>query len=511
MSETAQQAAPGAETRTEAFSLTDALSQKADDKVLGGVAKTLGKEFKTRETLQMAERAVLEFCRTTVEDKDLVSDQALETLAAMIAAYDEKLSKQMNLILHHPDFQKLEGSWRGLEHMVFGTETAPDLKIRVLNIRKQEMGAVFKRFKGAAWDQSPLFKKIYGPYNTPGGYPYGVLIGDFEFNQSKPDLDVLKGMAQIAAASHAPFIAGADPKLMNMDSWLELDNPRRLDELFQGPDYAGWQSFRKSEDAKYASLAMPRYLSRMPYGKDNPVEGFDFNEDYSGDSETKHGKYTWSNSAYAMGTNITQAFKQYGWCSCIWGKNSGGEVTGLNCHTFPTDDGGVDMKCPTEISIGDRRDGELADVGLMDLRHWQNTDTAAFGNARSLYQFTEYDDPDATSNSKLNAELPCIFAVCRFAHFIKVMVREAIGQFKERSDMESWLNRWITNYVSTDPNPSEEVKARLPLAAAEVKVEDVPGSPGFYAATFWLRPWFQLQGLKTSLRLVSTLPSKKQK
>ena len=486
------------------YTLTDALKQEAAE-----VRTELGRAFKRPETLGLVEGAVLDLCRTLAARGELVTDDALETLSAAIHVLDETLSRQLNLILHHPKFQEIEGTWRGLEHLVYGPETGTDLKVRVLNITKDEMRNVFKRHKGAAWDQSPLFKKIYGPYDSPGGEPFGVLLGGYHFDHTPPDLEVVKGMAQIAAASHAPFVAGASPGLFNMDSWLELETPRSMADIFQGPEYAGWRGFRAAEDAKYVGLAMPRFLARLPYGKDNPVDGFDFQEEHEGGD---HSKYTWANSAFAMGTNITQSFKFYGWCSCIWGKNSGGEVTGLNCHTFPTDDGGLEMKCPTEISIGDRRDRELAapEVGVMDLRHWHNTDTAAFGNAVSLYQPKEFDDPDATANSKLNAQLPCVFALCRFAHYLKVMVREAIGKFRERSDMERWLDRWIKNYVTADPSPSEDTKAEYPLAAAEVEVKDVEGNPGYYRATFWLRPHYQLQGLTASLRLVTTLPSKKQ-
>ena len=498
--QTASDAAPALAAAE--YTLTDALKQETT-KTREGIRQI----FKDTRTQGVVEQAVLGLCQQLMERGELVSDNALELLNSAIAELDDKLSQQVNLILHHPDFQALEGTWRGLEHLVYGTITGPDLKIRVLNITKDEIRAVFKQHKGTAWDQSPLFKMIYGPYDMPGGEPFGTLIGDYSFNHRAPDLEVLKGMAQIAAAAHAPFIAGADPSLMGMDSWLELNDPRKLADIFDAkanPEYAGWTSFRASDDAKYAALAMPRFLARLPYGKDNEVSGFSFKETHEGGT---HANYTWANAAFAMGANITQSFKTYGWCSKIWGK--GADVSGLNCHTFPTDDGRVDMKCPTEVSIGDRRDKEMEGVGIVDLRHWQNTDTAAFGNAVNLYQPKEYDDTDATANSELNAQLPCIFATSRFAHFIKVMVREALGQFTTRENMESWLNKWITNYVCRDASASEETKAKLPLAAAEVEVTEVAGKPGYYDATFWLLPHFQLRGVRTSIRLVSKLPSVK--
>ncbi len=477
----------------------------------GEFASLLQKNFKPKSDRQ--KEAIEEGVRTLAEqalsDTALVSDDAVKSIEAIIAELDRKLTEQVNQIIHHPDFQALEGTWRGLHHLVSNTETDETLKIRVLNISKKEVGKTLKKFKGAAWDQSPLFKKLYEEeYGTPGGEPYGCLIGDYHFDHSPPDVEILSGMAQIAAAAHAPFIAGADPGVMNMDSWQELANPRDLTKIFGTAEYASWRSLRESEDSKYLALAMPRFLSRIPYGsKTNPVDEFAFEEDTEG---ADHSKYTWSNSAYAMGVNITRAFKTYGWCTTIRGVESGGMVEGLPVHTFPTDDGGVDMKCPTEIAITDRREAELAKNGFMPLSHWKNTDYAVFVGAQSLHKPAEYDDPDATANANLGARLPYLFATTRFAHYLKCIVRDKIGSFKERADMEKWLNNWIMQYVEPDPaNATEEAKARRPLAAAEVIVEEVEGNPGYYTSKFFLRPHYQLEGLTVSLRLVSKLPSQK--
>ncbi len=439
----------------------------------------------------------------------VVSEDTVKTIEGIIAELDRKLTEQVNHIIHHDDFQQLEGSWRGLHHLVNNTETDETLKIRVLNISKKELGKTLKKFKGTAWDQSPLFKKMYEEeYGSPGGEPYGCLIGDYYFDHSPPDVEILQGMAQIAAASHAPFISASNPTVMNMDTWQDLSNPRDLTKIFQTAEYASWRSLRESEDARYIGLTMPRVLSRQPYGaKTAPVEEFDFEED-TGDAD--HGKYTWMNAAYAMGVNINRAFKLYGWCSRIRGAESGGMVEGLPVHSFPTDDGGVDMKCPTEIAITDRREAELAKNGFMPLSHWKNTDYAVFVGAQSLHNPAEYDDADATANANLGARLPYLFSTCRFAHYLKCIVRDKIGSFKERADMEKWLNNWIMNYVEPDPaNATEEAKARRPLAAAEVKVEEVEGNPGYYSSKFFLRPHYQLEGLTVSLRLVSRLPSEK--
>jgi len=470
----------------------------------------LRKEFKpkTDRAREAVQAAVQELAAQALQRTALISDDAVRTIETIIAEIDRKLSEQINLIIHHPDFLQLEGTWRGLSYLVNNTETDEMLKIRVINLNKKDLAKTLKKYKGTAWDQSPLFKKMYeDEYGTPGGEPYGCLVGDYFFDHSPQNVQILDGMAKIAASAHAPFISAADPGLMNMDTWQELGNPRDLTKILQTAEYAPWRSLRDSDDSRYIGLTMPRFLSRLPYGaKTDPVEEFDFEEDIEG---ADHSKYCWANSAFAMAVNINRAFKFFGWCSQIRGAESGGMVDGLPTHTFPTDDGGVDMKCPTEIAITDRREAELAKNGLMPLSHWKNTDYAVFVGAQSLHKPAQYDDPDATANANLGARLPYLFAICRFAHYLKCIVRDKVGSFMERADMEKWLNNWITQYVTTDPTASQSVKARYPLAAAEVVVEDIEGNPGYYSAKFFLRPHYQLEGLTVSLRLVSKLPSAK--
>ena len=478
---------------------------------IGEFDALLKKEFKPRtdEAQEAVASAVQTLAAQALEETALIGSDVVETIEAMIAQLDKKLSDQINLIMHHEDFQKLEGAWRGLHHLVNNTETDEMLKIRVMNISKQDLGKTLKKFRGTAWDQSPIFKKVYeAEYGQFGGEPFGCLVGDYHFDHGPQDTAMLGDIAETAAAAHCPFIGGASPTVMQMESWQELANPRDLTKIFSTPEYAGWRSLRESDDARYIGLAMPRFLARLPYGpKTDPVEEFDFEEDTGA---ADHSKYTWANSAYAMATNITRSFKQYGWCSRIRGVESGGSVEGLPVHTFPTDDGGVDMKCPTEIAISDRREGELAKNGFMPLLHRKNADVAAFIGAQSLQKPAEYDDPDATANANLSARLPYLFASCRFAHYLKCIVRDKIGSFKEREEMHRWLNNWILNYVDGDPaNSSEATKAKKPLAAAEVKVAEVEGDPGYYSAQFFLRPHYQLEGLSVSLRLVSKLPSVK--
>lgn len=477
----------------------------------GDFEALLKKEFKPKSDRAKAqvETAVSTLAKQVLDDKDLIAEDAVNSINAIIAEIDAKITEQMNHILHHEDFQKLEGAWRGLHYLVNNTETDEMLKIRVLNISKKELAKNLKKFKGTAWDQSPIFKKVYEEeYGQLGGEPYGCLVGDYHFDHSPPDVELLGSIAQVAAAAHAPFITGAAPTLMQMDSWQELTNPRDLTKIFSTPEYAAWRSLRESEDARYLGLAMPKFLARLPYGsKTDPVEEFDFEEDTDGSNAES---YTWANSAYAMATNINRAFKEYGWCSRIRGVESGGAVEGLPVHTFPSTDGGVDMKCPTEIAISDRREAELAKNGFMPLIHKKNSDFAAFIGAQSLQKPAEYDDPDATANAELSARLPYLFASCRFAHYLKCIVRDKIGSFKERAEMEKWLSNWILQYVDGDPaNSSETTKAKKPLAAAEVVVEEVEGDPGYYTSKFYLRPHYQLEGLTVSLRLVSKLPSAK--
>jgi type VI secretion system protein ImpC len=469
----------------------------------------LQKEFKPKSdnARSAVQEAVKTLAQQALESTHLISDDALSSIEAIIAAIDQKLTEQVNLIIHSEEFRALEGTWRGLHYLVNNTETDETLKVKVFNISKKDLGKTIKKFKGTAWDQSPLFKKIYEEeFGTPGGEPYGCIVGDYYFDHSPQDVAILAGMAEISAAAHTPFIGAANPTLMNMDSWQELSNPRDLTKIFQTAEYAAWRSLRESDDSKYLALAMPRFLARIPYGaKTAPVEEFSFEEDTEG---ADHNKYVWANSAYAMAVNINRAFKEYGWTSAIRGVESGGMVQGLPVHSFPTDDGGVDMKCPTEIAITDRREAELAKNGLLPLSHWKNTDYSVFVGAQSLHQPAEYEDPDATANARLGARLPYLFAMCRFAHFLKCMVRDKIGSFSDKASMASYLNNWIKKYV-TSSSASNVVKAQYPLAAAEVQVEEQEDNPGYYSAKFFLKPHYQLEGLSVSLRLVSKLPSAK--
>ncbi|WP_322401730.1 type VI secretion system contractile sheath large subunit [Massilia luteola] len=494
--------------------MSEALAQSQQESgalEMSDFSSLLQKEFKpqsdkAKESVEVAVRTLAE---QALAGTNLVSGDVLGTIQGLIAALDQKLTEQINLIMHTEEFQKVESAWRGLHYLVNNTETDEMLKIRVMNISKNDLAKTLKKFKGTAWDQSPIFKKMYEEeFGQFGGEPFGSIVADYYFDNSAPDVELLSSMAKVAAAAHAPFISAAAPSVMLMESWNELANPRDLTKIFQTPEHAAWRSFRESEDSRYVGLTMPRFLARQPYGaKSNPVEDFDFEEDTSA-PDSKN--YTWANSSYAMAVNINRSFKEYGWCSRIRGIESGGAVEGLPVHAFPTDDGGVDMQCPTEIAISDRREAELAANGFMPLVHKKNTDFAAFIGAQSLHKPAEYDDADASANAALAARLPYLFATCRFAHYLKCIVRDKLGSFKERDEMERWLTKWIMQYVDGDPaSSSETTKAQKPLAAAEVVLEEVEGNPGYYTSKFFLRPHYQLEGLTVSLRLVSKLPSAK--
>ncbi len=454
------------------------------------------------------ENAVATLVKQALQDQSVVKEDILDTVDAMIARLDEKLTEQMNEIIHHPEFQKIESAWRGLAYCVNNSEPDSTTKIRVMNVAKAELERELRSYPGAKWDQSPFFKKVYeAEFGQLGGQPFGCLIGDFYFDHSNTDVRILRDMGKIAAASHAPFIASAAPQLMGMDSWTELSNPHDLTTIFDTPDYAGWNSLRDSENSRYVALTMPRVLARDPYGQNGtPVDAFNFEEQTDGHSGEK---YAWMNASYAMAANIARAHKEYGWTVQIRGVQSGGEVINLPTHAFPTDDGAVDLKCPTEIAISDRREAELSKSGLISLIHRKNTDKAAFIGAQSLYRPKKYQDEQATAADNLSSRLPYMFAVSRFSHYLKCMVRDKIGSTKERAQLERELQSWVANYIHGSPETaSEREKAMRPLAGAKVEVIEDEENPGYYLGKFFLRPHFQLEGMDIGMSLVSRLPGK---
>lgn len=432
-----------------------------------------------------------------------VSKDIEATINARIADIDELLSRQLNEIMHAPEFQKLEASWRGLHYLVHQSETSTMLKIRVLNVSKQDLLRDLER--ASEFDQSALFKKVYEEgYGVFGGEPIGALIGDYEFGRHPQDMALLEKISNVAAAAHAPFFAAASPLLFNLDGFTDLGVPRDLAKIFDTVEYAKWKSFRDSEDSRYVGLTLPHILMRLPYGPETvPVEAFNFKEDVDGKD---HSKYLWGNAAYAFGARLTDAFAKYHWCAAIRGVEGGGLVEGLPTHTFKTDEGDIALKCPTEIAITDRREKELSDLGFIPLVHCKGTDYAAFFGAQSAQKARKYDTDAANANARLSTQLQYIMATSRFAHYLKAIMRDKIGAFMTRQNCENYLNRWITNYVLLDDNASQEAKASNPLREARIDVSEVRGKPGVYRAVAFLKPHFQLDELTLSLRLVAELP-----
>jgi type VI secretion system protein ImpC len=434
------------------------------------------------------------------------------TIDRAIAAIDAKLSAQLNTIMHDPRFLKLEGSWRGLNHLVMNSETGTGLKIRVLNASKRDLNRDLTR--AVEFDQSQLFKKIYeNEFGTPGGEPYGALIGDYEWTAHPDDIETLRLISNVAAGAFAPFISAAGAKMFGFDDWTELSRPRDLAKIFDTQEYTKWRSFRDSEDSRFVSLVMPRVIARLPYGAaTKPIDEFAYEEAPSDETGAArpmgHGEYCWMNAAYVMGARMTDAYAKYGFCVAIRGAEGGGRVENLPTHVFTSDDGDLDSKCPTEIGITDRREFELSNQGFLPLCHYKNTDYAVFFGAQTTQKPKKYDRPEATSNAAISARLPYIMATSRFAHYLKVIARDKIGSFMEASDCESWLNRWIMNYVNSNETAGQDMKARYPLREAKVEVREIPGKPGSYNAIAFLRPWLQMEELTTSLRMVARIPQK---
>lgn len=482
---------------------------------LGEFSDLLEKDFRVKEDESQKLHALVQNLALAATERSgtaTISGNAVKSIKNLIAGIDSLLTTQMNEIMHAPEVREIEGTWRGLHYLVNNTETDQKLKIRVMNITKGQLADTLEDFEGQMWDQSPIFKKLYtDEYSMFGGEPFGAIVGAYEFSHHPRDVGLLRNMSGICASAHAPFIAAVAPQLFRMESWQELPNPQDLQQIVSSPDYASWQSLRESEDARYIGLTMPRVLARLPYGAATiPVKGFAFEEEIDG----KHDHYVWMNAAFAMGVNINRSHKLYGWGTQIRGVESGGAVVNLPVHSFPTDDGSIAMKCPTEIAIDDRREAELAKLGFMPILHRKNTDIAAFIGAHSLQddetRAGRLVDPDAQSNERLSANLPYLFPVSRFAHYLKAIARDKVGTYKERGDMQKWLSEWINRYVLANPELADDKsKAKRPLAKAEVQVDSVEGRPGYYAARFYLRPHYQLEGINASLRLVSELPSVK--
>jgi type VI secretion system protein ImpC len=495
MSETAAQGAAGATTTLDGVSLLDQVvsaTKQTEPDHAKDLVKTLVEQALTG---------------TVTFDRNLT-----RTFDRAIAAIDKKLSEQLNAIIHSEKFAKLEGSWRGLNYLVMNSETGTGLKIRMLNASKKDLTKDLT--KAVEFDQSALFKKVYeSEFGTPGGEPYGTLIGDYEWDRSPEDVETLRLISNVAAAGFSPFISGVGAKMFGLPDWTELSKPRDLAKVFDTAEYIDWRNFRDTEDSRFVSLVMPRVLARLPYGAaTKPVEEFGYEEapyDAKGAAKPmEHHDYCWMNAAYVMGARMTDAFAQHGFCVGIRGRDGGGKVENLPTHVFKSDDGDTDAKCPTEIGITDRREFELSNLGFLPLCHYKNENFAVFFGGQSTQKPKKYDRPEATANAAISARLPYLMATGRFAHFLKVLARDKIGSFMEREDCEKWLNRWINTYVNTNDKAGEESKKKFPLREARIEVKEIPGKPGSYNAVAYMRPWLQLEELTTSMRMVARIPEK---
>lgn len=492
MAEQAQAAAQAQTTTEDADSLLENILKQT--------------KYKSSEEKSRNSQYIGEVLKYAMQGAKVVSGDMERTIKGWQAEIDRKISQQLNEILHNEKFQQLEGTWRGLKYLCDQSETGTNLKIKVMNVTKKTLLKDLE--KAAEFDQSTLFKKVYEEeYGTLGGHPFGMMVGDYYFGSSPEDVEMLRKVSGVAAAAHAPFVSGVAPGMFGFDSFEELNKPRDLAKIFEGADYVGWRSFRESADSRYVALAMPRVLSRLPYGPDTkPVEEFNFEENVDG---TDHSKYLWMNASWAYAARCTDAFAKDGWFMRTRGVEGGGKVENLPVHTFSVG-GGKEMKCPTETLIPDRRENELSNLGFLPLLHCKNTDFAAFLGTQSCQKPQTYFDAAANANAELSTKVNYLMCVSRFSHYLKVMARNKIGSIMEASECESWLNGWIANYVVSNPESvGEKTKAEKPLRAAEIRVEANPAKPGWYKAVAYLRPHFQLEGLDASMRLVAEIPPKK--
>lgn len=445
-----------------------------------------------------------QFLAEVVSGAVVVSSDLIGSIEQRIAAIDELLSRQVSLIIHAPEFQKKESSWRGLHKLVQSSVTE-NTQVRLLQCTKQDL---IKDFKSASdFDQSMLFKCVYeSEYGTFGGTPFSAFVGDFQFDNTPQDINLLEQISHVAAAAHAPFLSAIAPGMLSMNDFSEIPRPRDLAKMFETTDYARWRSFRQNDDSRYIGLTLPRVLGRMPYGnKTIPAETFTFEEQIREDEAGSD--YLWMNSAWELAGRIVESFEEYGWCASIRGVEGGGLVKSLPAYNYLSSSGERTQQCPTQVAISDRREKELSDLGFIPLVHCKGTDYAAFFAVQSINKPPKYNSEQANANARLSSQLPYILATSRFAHYLKSIVRDKVGSFMSRAECEVYLQKWIMQYVVASDNAGPETKARFPLREASIEVVEIAGLPGTYRAIAWLKPHFQLEGLSMSLRLVADLPA----
>lgn len=431
-----------------------------------------------------------------------ISNDIVDSIDERISLIDKLLSEQISVILHHPDFQKLESTWTGLKTL-FNNKETDEVVIKIFNASKADLIRDFRL--SADFDQSSLFKKVYEyEYGTLGGVPYSILIGDYQFDNTPNDLYLLEQLSHVSAAAHAPFLSAPAPEMFGLDDFSGLHKPRDLMALFESTDYLRWKRFRESEDSCYVGLALPNVIGRLPYGtKTMPVETFNFEENINADLRED---YLWFNAGFALAGQMIKAFEKYRWCTAIRGVEGGGVVDALPTYSYVSPSGERVMQCPTEVAITERRERELAELGFIPLVYYKGTEKAVFFSINSPNLPRKYDDEQANANARLAVQLQYIMATSRFAHYIKIMMRNKIGSFTTAVACQNYLQRWLNEYIVSDDDASQKYKAKYPLRNAKVSVSERPDSPGTFKAILYLRPHFQLETLSMSIRLVAELP-----
>lgn len=456
------------------------------------------------ETYDVARRGIQAFVTEMLAPNRKGERVDKAVVDAMIAEIDQRMSSQINAILHAPGFQKLESTWRGLKYLIDNVNFRENVRVSLLNISKDQLLEDFEDSPEIV--KSGLYRHVYAAeYGTFGGKPFGVLCGNYEFDTGPQDMQLLQTIASVSAMAHAPFISNAAPDMFGCETYTELPKLKDLQSLFEGPQYARWHSFRESEDSRYVGLCAPRFLLRLPYGPDTvPVKSFNFKEEVVGN----HDSYLWGQTAIAMCTRIADSFAKYRWCPNIIGPQAGGAVESLPLHQYEAM-GEIQTKCPTEVQLTERREYEMSEQGFIGLTFRKDSDNAAFFSANSCQKPKIFaNTPEgkaAETNYRLGTQLPYMFIITRLSHYLKVMQREQIGTWKERNDLERELNTWISQYVVDMENPAPAVRSRKPLRAAQITVEDVEGQPGWYRCGLKVRPHFKYMGASFTLSLVGKL------
>jgi type VI secretion system ImpC/EvpB family protein len=448
--------------------------------------------------------------------RELTLERIARLLSRDIARLDVIISRQVNAILHNPRFQQLEASWRGLYSLTRQASSAREqiesegdkvqVRIELLNVSKTELLKDFER--AAEFDRSQIWRKVYeDEFGMPGGEPFGAVVADYEFTNHPQDVELIGKMAEVAAGSFCPFIAAASPKLLQLDSFATLEQPLNLAATMDQLPYVRWRSLRDRDDTRFIGLTLPHVLMRLPYEDDGSrADGFRFHEDVEAPD---YRNYLWGSAAYAFASVLIRAFGGSRWFADIRGMErdveAGGVVTELPVHSFGTDRRGVATKASLEVRVGESQEQELGQLGLIPLCHAWDTNYSVFYSNASLHKPKQYDEPTATANARISSMLQYVMCASRFAHYLKVLARNKLGDFTSGEEMQDYLNRWLADYVSPDVKAEAEIKARYPLLDGRVEVRETPGSPGSYRMIMHLLPHYQLDRLTASLRMVTRL------